>query len=133
MKANKKCDIKFNDKEWSQISPEGKDLTMMMLEKNPKLRLSAKEAMNHPWFTLEHFGANKLSIAQANINKYCNERYFNMEDIKPEFGSIVLNHSRDNSYLTDSMGNSTVDINYNSCNNIPDLDGSQADFYPHVD
>lgn len=61
---------------------------MRMLEKNPKMRISAKEALDHPWFTLEQTGHNKLSIAQENIQKYCNGGRFNVKKIKPEFGLI---------------------------------------------
>jgi serine/threonine protein kinase len=67
------------------ITTEGKELTLRMLERDPKLRISAKEALDHSWFTLEQTG-NKLSIAQENMKKYCNGERFNVEKIKPVFG-----------------------------------------------
>lgn len=59
-----------------------------MTEKDPKIRISAKEALLHPWFTMECTGSNALSITKENINKYCNEGYFDVENIKPEFNVI---------------------------------------------
>lgn len=45
---NKK--IVFESKEWSNVSEEAKDFTKRLLERNPKKRLNAEEALNHPWF-----------------------------------------------------------------------------------
>lgn len=32
------------------MSSEGKELTSKLLERNPKKRLSADQALSHPWF-----------------------------------------------------------------------------------
>lgn len=74
--------------DWINITAEGREITSKMLEKSPKMRISAKEALDHPWFTLEQTGDNRLSIAQENINKYCNNGRFNVEKIKPKFGLV---------------------------------------------
>lgn len=39
----------FPDREWSQVTPEAKDLVRKLMEKDPKTRLSAAEALQHPW------------------------------------------------------------------------------------
>ena len=52
-----------------QHSEEVRDLVSKLLEKNIEKRLSAKEALNHPWF--EKYGGRKL---------FCN---FKPEEIKP--------------------------------------------------
>ena len=44
--------IEFDEKEWSKISPEAKDLIRKLLTKNEKQRLSAEEALKHPWFSI---------------------------------------------------------------------------------
>jgi len=41
----------FKDSEWDGISEDAKDLIRKMLEYSPEKRLSAEEALNHPWFT----------------------------------------------------------------------------------
>jgi len=41
----------FDEKNWGGISAEAKDLITKLLEKNPKKRLSAVAAKNHPWLT----------------------------------------------------------------------------------
>lgn len=40
----------FDSPVWSSISEEAKDLIKQLICVNPKKRLTAKEAMNHPWF-----------------------------------------------------------------------------------
>jgi len=79
------CNINFEAIAWSRITPEAKDLVQRMVEKEPLLRISAKDALAHPWFTLENNNSNQLSLPQENINKYCGVRYFNIETIKPDF------------------------------------------------
>lgn len=40
----------FDSPAWSTISEEAKDLIKQLICVNPRKRLTAKEAMNHPWF-----------------------------------------------------------------------------------
>ncbi|CAD8156509.1 unnamed protein product [Paramecium octaurelia] len=49
MEAVRKGVFKFKEQEWKKISNEAKDLVMKMIEKDTKKRISAKDAMNHPW------------------------------------------------------------------------------------
>ena len=58
-----------NDERFAKHSEEAKDLLSKLLEKNIDKRLSAKEALNHPWF--EKYGGRNL---------FSN---FKPEDIKP--------------------------------------------------
>ena len=39
-----------NDEDWDDVSAEAKDLIKKLLDKNPVTRLSAVDAMSHPWF-----------------------------------------------------------------------------------
>ena len=43
--------LKFDPKEWSTISEEAKDLITKMLDRNVATRISAPEALVHPWFS----------------------------------------------------------------------------------
>jgi len=51
-----------NDLRFVEHSEEVKDLVNKLLEKNIEKRLSAKEALNHPWF--EKYGGRKLSFSE---------------------------------------------------------------------
>jgi len=82
------CNIQFENPIWSRISNEGKDLTKKLLAKLPELRISAKEALSHPWFTLENTDTHSLTISEVNMNKYFNKKYFNVESIKPDFSKV---------------------------------------------
>lgn len=48
------------------ISNEAADLISKLLEKDPKLRITAEEALNHPWLSDEDIDIN----TRANLNKY---------------------------------------------------------------
>ena len=51
----------FNGKEWNNISPEAKSLIKLMLTYDPKDRMSAEEALRHPWIV--KYGQNRSSSA----------------------------------------------------------------------
>ena len=60
-----------------QRSPEVRDLVMGLLEKDKNKRLSAKEALNHPWFTkfngrklFENFKEEDIQLYLDNLFKY---------------------------------------------------------------
>ncbi len=38
-------------KQWSHISDSAKDLVRLLLDQNPNTRLTAEEALNHPWIS----------------------------------------------------------------------------------
>lgn len=41
----------FNPRYWNSVSSEAKDFIKALLKANPEKRLTAKEALQHPWFT----------------------------------------------------------------------------------
>jgi serine/threonine protein kinase len=49
--ANKEAHVEFEGAAWTNVSPEAKDLLRSMLAKDPKQRISAKDALQHPWIT----------------------------------------------------------------------------------
>ncbi len=46
--------LDFDPDDWDIISLEAKDLIGRMLQKEPACRISAIDALNHPWFALSH-------------------------------------------------------------------------------
>lgn len=50
----------FKHQEWVYVSEEAKDLIKKLLVVDPKARLSAEEALQHPWFA---------KIAENNLDK----------------------------------------------------------------
>lgn len=44
--------FKLSGKQWGKVSRDSKNLICKMLELNPKKRISAKKAIEHPWFGL---------------------------------------------------------------------------------
>eukprot|EP00741_Cyanophora_paradoxa_P024332 tig00000053_g23497.t1 len=51
----------FPDPEWTDISPAAKELVTKLLDVNPKTRLTAAQALKHPWIATED-GASGRSL-----------------------------------------------------------------------
>lgn len=46
--------VPFPPQYWQNLTQEAKDLVKKMLEKDPKNRLSAAKALEHPWFKMNN-------------------------------------------------------------------------------
>lgn len=46
-------DVSYGEKQWELVSPQLKDLTARMLEKNPAKRIALTEILNLPWLSSE--------------------------------------------------------------------------------
>ena len=89
---NKEGTVSLVDGHWAGVSRVAKDLVAKMVAKDPRERVTAQEALNHCWFTLEHADTCLLSSALENMRKYHNkqnENRFNVERIKPEFSTVT--------------------------------------------
>ena len=89
---NREGTVSLSQSHWGFVSPEAKDLVSKMVAKDPQNRCSACEALQHPWFSLEHTSTSMLSNAQENMRKYHNkqnENRFNVSKIKPEFSMVT--------------------------------------------
>lgn len=60
MRCITRAKLNFSGSIWKKVSVEAKDLVSKMLTKDPKLRPSCKEVLQHPWFEIqpEHFQIN---------------------------------------------------------------------------
>ena len=47
--ANKEAEVDYPEGDWSKISKDARDLVEKMLMRHPHQRISAKEALQHPW------------------------------------------------------------------------------------
>ena len=61
---NKRGDVQYPPKYWDKISTEAKDVVAKMLNKDPRQRINAKEALQHQWFNTDaSVGDNFLATA----------------------------------------------------------------------
>jgi len=51
IKDNKEAKVEYPESEWNTVSIEGRDLIEKMLERDPKKRITASEALRHAWIT----------------------------------------------------------------------------------
>eukprot|EP00535_Pseudo-nitzschia_heimii_P011517 CAMPEP_0197195368 /NCGR_PEP_ID=MMETSP1423-20130617/30962_1 /TAXON_ID=476441 /ORGANISM="Pseudo-nitzschia heimii, Strain UNC1101" /LENGTH=1068 /DNA_ID=CAMNT_0042648989 /DNA_START=96 /DNA_END=3302 /DNA_ORIENTATION=+ len=49
IRANESALVDFSEEEWRKVSVEAKDLVAKMLKTDPKERITAEEAVEHPW------------------------------------------------------------------------------------
>ena len=61
------CDYSFKQRIWNEISIEAKDLITKLLDLNPVTRLSAKEALEHKWFTMNENRNEHLNISNESL------------------------------------------------------------------
>lgn len=69
---NKRGEVQYPPKYWDKISGDAKDLVGKMLNKDPRQRINAKEALQHPWFNDNNVANNNvmLDVSEniANLN-----------------------------------------------------------------
>jgi len=65
-----KCNYEFASPYWDEISENAKDLVRRMLVLDPRKRLTAKQALNHPWVQGKATGFEHLETAIANLREF---------------------------------------------------------------
>jgi len=87
------CDYDFDDECWDDVSELAKDFIQKLLIKDPEQRLTAEEAMQHPWLTTEAPDTN-LNIGNK-FNDY-NTRRKELEELNynPQNSLIALNSAK---------------------------------------
>ncbi|KAI9916822.1 hypothetical protein PsorP6_016927 [Peronosclerospora sorghi] len=58
--------INFNFRAWDNVSSDAKDVVSKLLAKDPALRLTADETLNHPWMNAN---AKRTDAAAANVHR----------------------------------------------------------------
>lgn len=69
VKKNKRCEIDYPPDIWKEISQEGFDLVLKMVERDQYQRLSVKDCLSHNWFKnadLEKY----LETTMENLHRY---------------------------------------------------------------
>jgi serine/threonine protein kinase len=78
IEANKKADIDFPEADWKGASDDARDLVLKMTKADPRERLTAKEALQHPWMARwaeddlgassgSHSGTKNMSLTAADL------------------------------------------------------------------
>jgi len=69
-----KVEFEFHPKYWSHISEEAKDLISKLLLKDPKKRLTAVQALEHPWFKNDKESSPMNPIMRESLKKHTSDR-----------------------------------------------------------
>lgn len=90
---NKKCELEYPEKYWDKISEKAKDLVSKMMQKDPKDRITAEEALQHPWFNQDEAEINSSVLdfakAQAENNNYYKVDYTEINDPEKDVDKSV--------------------------------------------
>ena len=91
---NRKGVVDYPAKYWDKISTKAKDLVAKLLSINPKDRISASEALNHPWFNQNESEMNEqtLDFAKAfedNEDQFAKVDYNKLNDADEEEINLV--------------------------------------------
>ena len=116
LQKNKKCNIDFEVKALSQNSP-AVDLLRKMLTKDPVKRLSARQALKHPFFSLY----NTTQPARKQEDKILHQNGLKFQEIRQRQKQMILENQAEGSSLivrkqmingeTDSVSDSSAMIN----------------------
>ena len=68
--------IYFPDKHWSGISAEAKDLISKLLSKDPRSRISVREAMEHPWILMDDGDTHRHPLEDPKLIAVTKKRLF---------------------------------------------------------
>ena len=88
-----KGDYKFNWKNWSKISNDAKDIVKGLLTVDPKRRLSAEQALLHPWICYSDTSKLAGRSLENNLNELKSAYAGNgsskeKEDVSPSTGLL---------------------------------------------
>lgn len=56
--------LQFPSPEWDTVTPEAKDLINKMLTINPAKRVTASDALKHPWICVGVFYTHTITLAK---------------------------------------------------------------------
>ena len=90
--------VDFSGSDWSKISKEAKDLILKLLEKNPNNRISAFDALQHPWIK----NTNKNIKSNNNFNK------ISLKNCLQTFSSKQKLHQASVAFIVHHMSNSKI-------------------------
>ena len=66
----KEARYSFYNEQFDQVSQEAKDFIAALLQKSPEFRLTASNALLHPWIkTLVQVGENSWPMAKLNVSR----------------------------------------------------------------
>ncbi|XP_025078236.1 calcium/calmodulin-dependent protein kinase type IV-like isoform X2 [Pomacea canaliculata] len=80
-----KCDYKLHEEYWGDISENAKDLVTSLLVLDPKRRMTAAQAMRHPWvkgfaYNAEHMEATMENIKLFNARRKLKKRHLEEQE-----------------------------------------------------
>lgn len=113
-----KSPVYFPEKKWHGISSEAKDLIEHMLQKNPSIRFTAKQCLDHKWFEI-YEGTTSLQLDLKLLKRLKN--FTKQPRFKQEVLGIVIKflHPLDMQHYTENFR--AMDANEDGYITVPDL------------
>ena len=123
-KIIKKGIFDFESKEWKSVSTNAKHLILKLLKVNPKKRISAQQALEHPWFELFKTPKTSVSLNGDQIDYNIRNILNNMKTtnrLKKEVLKVFVNRLTEKEILNIKMAFQMIDKEQTgsiSCNQL---------------
>ena len=76
MRKNLRAQFKFHTKYWKNVSKNAKDLIKQMLQPVPKDRITARQALAHPWMQDQNLESRNITGSLTELRKFNLRRKF---------------------------------------------------------
>lgn len=100
----KRCRYDFGAPGWTKVSPEAKDFVSSLLVYNPDKRLSAEQALGHPWLKKKNFPVSEADAkAQEALSRNVRDNimsYARMSELK-RIAAVVVAHKSSSAEILD--------------------------------
>ncbi|EPT27057.1 calcium-dependent protein kinase CDPK2 [Toxoplasma gondii ME49] len=83
----------FPDSEWSRVSLQAKDLISRLLDRHPRTRISAEQALRHAWFAMHAPGDHFEPLGLDILSKF--RRFQGLSRLKKLALTVIAQHLED--------------------------------------
>ncbi|PFH35211.1 calcium-dependent protein kinase CDPK2 [Besnoitia besnoiti] len=83
----------FPDSEWNRVSLQAKDLISRLLDRHPRTRISADQALRHPWFVMHAPGDHFEPLGLDILSKF--RRFQGLSRLKKLALTVIAQHLED--------------------------------------
>lgn len=121
----------FDSPVWSRVSKQGKELISKLIVKDPESRITAKQALDHPWFDFFKEPETEKKIETSTIHNLRN--YKKLSAFKKEVMRVVFSLMNENEIIKEKCAFRHMDLDNDGKISINELKSCFEEFGFHDD